>query len=183
MWNSFLAWVPFVLIQLYTRYHENKLSWILLFFGVLFLPNAFYMITSFIHANNLNFYQLVGGRALYVESITPWVEIILISIGALFGCMVGFKSMKLIVDRFKGAIITPLVLSLLSGFGIWIGRFLRFNSWDIFRPFFLVEHTVARINWFTVSFSLLFALFIFAGYMLIYKVDLKKLFGEENEIR
>ncbi|MCL2085403.1 DUF1361 domain-containing protein [Candidatus Saccharibacteria bacterium] len=197
MWNSFLGWVAFIFIQLFARYPR---AWIFLILGVLFLPNAFYIITDFIHVNNLGFYRLLGySRVLYIENITPWVELFIISLGAIFGWVVGLKSINTITQKlpprlkkfklakkigfsqkFTGKLIIPLTLSLLSGFGIWIGRFLRLNSWDIFRPLLLIEYIISRVNWFAVVFTSLFTFFIFASYLVVYKINLKRLFDKEN---
>ena len=170
VWNAFLAWAAIFFIRTFIKYPR---AWIFLILGVLFLPNAFYILTDFIHVNNLNFYQFYSYyNIIYTENLTPWIELFLITIGALFGWIVGLKSIKLIAEKFKSPLLIPIALSLLCGFGIWIGRFLRLNSWDIFRPIFLVEHVASKLSWFGVGFTLLFAVAIFASYLIFSQIKL-----------
>lgn len=162
LWNAFLAWVAIFLLRIFTKYK----AWPFAILGVLFLPNAFYMFTDFIHVNELNLYQFYSYfNVVYTESLTPWIELFLIAGGFIFGWIVGLRCIQILAEKFKRPLVIPVILALLCGAGIWMGRFLRVNSWDIFRPFFLAEYTIGQISWFAVGFALLFATAIFASYL------------------
>ena len=136
LWNLFLASIPLFLSR-QLRFNASKKTskffcYILLFFWVLFLPNSPYLITDFIH--------------LETGEPTIWIDLLILFVFALSGLLLGVLSM---IDVFgylqqgnnpKLANAILLGISFLSGFGIFLGRFLRFNSWDIIaRPLLLFE--------------------------------------------
>ena len=67
-----------------------------------------------------------------------------------------------------------LLFGLFIGFGIYLGRFLRFNSWDVlFKPRQLyhdiglwVANPLANPN--ALAFPVLFATFLFVTYLMLY---------------
>lgn len=128
-WNLFLAWVPFFLSsRSYQNCLEEKsklksvLLWALWF---LFYPNAPYIITDLVH--------------LGTSTVVPkWYDSLLIFSFALTGLLVGLASlyqMHRVMESYFGKItgwIFIITMLLASGFGIYIGRILRWNSWDLF---------------------------------------------------
>jgi len=169
IWNLFLAWMPMVFAAL-AREHENKgLSpgWRFFAFSLawlLFFPNAPYIFTDIIH--------------LFRPYSHFWPDLILISINALTGMVLGFLSLYLmqsVVRRRAGEWMSWLFIAavaVLSGFGIYIGRFVRLNSWDVVIPGKMV-HELG--NWarqtpvaHTLGFSILFAAFLFVSYLMLY---------------
>ena len=96
---------------------------ILTFLWLLFFPNALYIFTDFIH---------LGKLPEYIH-----FDIVLISTTALAGLISGFASLELMhtywnrhYHRVTGWVIVSGIM-MVSLFGVYIGRFLRFNSWDI----------------------------------------------------
>lgn len=132
IWNSFLAFIPFVLsIWLFRFSGVRSLIWWLIFFVfVLFLPNAPYILTDSIH---LISYIQRG----YAKS---FVFLVLIPQYSLF-IFIGFQLYVLCLlnlefycnkHNLKSSIFPlELILHFLSAFGIYLGRFLRLNSWDL----------------------------------------------------
>ena len=126
VWNLFLAWLPFVFSWLAYRFHRKKL-WLTLFgcLWLLFLPNSPYLVTDLIHIRPLG-------------NVPLWYDAIMIFSFALTGLFLGFLSLylmqALVVRRFGESLSWLFVLSALalSSFGVYIGRFLRWNSWDLF---------------------------------------------------
>lgn len=123
-WNLFLAWIPFALSQ---RLHVVENRWkLLLTIGVwlLFLPNAPYIITDFLHLK-----QRIP--------IPYWYDILLLFSAAFNGLLLGLLSLlaveKFLANRYGNRISGIIILCsfFLCAFGIYMGRYLRWNSWDI----------------------------------------------------
>ena len=127
VWNLVLAWVPFVLaLALYDAGRRGRHPGSLLVLGalwLLFLPNAPYIVTDFLH---------VG----VIDGAPIWFDAALVSAFAATGLMLAFASLLLVqsvVARAFGAawgwlMVAPVLL--LCGLGIALGRIHRFNSWD-----------------------------------------------------
>jgi uncharacterized membrane protein len=131
-WNLALAWIPFLLaLFVYDRFRvgasrptlvAGALLWLL------FFPNAPYLVTDLKHLDGMG-------------QVPLWYDLVLLSSAAWAGLLLGFVSlylMQAVVRRLWGPAaawtFAGSVLAL-SSFGIYLGRFLRWNSWDVFvRP-------------------------------------------------
>ncbi|MDH7444998.1 DUF1361 domain-containing protein [Aquimarina sp. 2201CG14-23] len=169
VWNLFLACIPYVITTVlsFKKVHENRFLFGIGFMAWLaFLPNAPYILTDFQHI-----------RVSTLHSV--WFDVLLILSFAINGMIIGFASLKTMQQLLQKHcsvktthIITYLVL-LLCGFGIYLGRVLRWNSWDILqhpldiladiakRVLFPIEH----IN--TWGFTIGFGGFLIITYHLI----------------
>ena len=172
IWNLFLAWLPLVFALLACdRFRSNRArDWrlgVLSGAWLLFFPNAPYIFTDVIHV-------------VYRSHRYFWVDLMLILLCAVIGLVLGFVSLyqmqSLVRRRFgwmAGWLFVALVAGL-SGFGIYLGRFLRFNSWDVVaRPLQLyqgISNWAANplANSHTFSFPVLFATFVFLAYVMLY---------------
>ena len=127
LWNLFLAWVPFVAAFFafaLARRRVGVLAGALVVVWLLFFPNAPYVLTDFIHLSR-------GGP-------TPvWYDALMLSSFAWTALMLGFVSLYLvqsIIARRAGAAVGWIVVVCalgLASFGVYLGRFARFNSWDV----------------------------------------------------
>ena len=127
-WNLFLAWVPYALALVMTGLHRARASgWVLAPLGVVwlaFLPNAPYILTDFIHLG------AVPGAPL-------WFDAVLIGAFAGTGLLLGMASLLLVHDVVGSRLgsVAGWALAIgslaLSSLGIYLGRFPRFNSWDV----------------------------------------------------
>ena len=127
LWNLFLALIPlFLSKQFLFNVQVGKsrtLRIVILMLWILFLPNSPYIITDFVH--------LDGSRPTF------WLDLLLFFVFSLNGLILGVLSMMDVFSYLRkrnhpvlaNAIL--LFVSLLSGYGVFLGRFLRFNSWDI----------------------------------------------------
>jgi uncharacterized membrane protein len=142
-WNLFLAWIPLIAaVAVYdAARHGTKPARLLPVAAIwlLFLPNAPYLLTDFVHLGSRNDAPL-------------WFDIVLFGSFAWTGVLLGFLSifvMQGVVRRAYGWIWSwVLVWTSLaaSAFGIYLGRSLRWNSWDfLIRPGALLEDIWARI--------------------------------------
>ena len=142
--NILLAWLALLSAWLLTRYlKEHKwLSWQglgLLLLWLAFLPNAWYVMTDFIHIEDTG-------------EISQLYDIALIKILVASGFLAGFTSLYLIhkqllkrLSHWRSAVIIGLVI-LAAGFAIYLGRDLRWNSWDVLaNPGGLILNTYDRL--------------------------------------
>ncbi len=126
LWNLFLAWLPVMFALLARRSVASKLGrWLWGGLWLLFFPNAPYLLTDLLHLGQM-------GR------VPLWYDLIMLLTFALAGLFLGFASLfwlqELVANtwnRLTGWLFVVTVLGL-SSFGVYIGRFLRWNSWDVF---------------------------------------------------
>ena len=130
VWNLFLAWLPLGMSYLASSFSKKR-RYIALTLPIaailwlLFFPNAPYIVTDLFHLRHPR------------ENVPIWYDTLLINWFAWTGVLLGVFSLFMmhdIVRRSFGRIIGWLfVLSVgtLCGVGIYIGRFLRWNSWDV----------------------------------------------------
>ena len=141
-WNLFLAIIPLVMAcWLYERKSaKNKTLWALGFMAwLLFLPNAPYILTDFIHLS---------------YSPKKWFafDLLMISSFAVSGLVCGLISVKIIQDQLmngfsrKSRRLAEGLIFLLCGYGIYLGRFWRYNSWYLLTdPFRLIKDCFATL--------------------------------------
>ena len=126
-WNIFLALIPFAVAAVLQK-HTYKLpgmkSVALLMVWLFFLPNSFYIITDLIHLGSST------GHLLWYDAAFLFSASMVGVVCGLLSVMRVEKYLQGIIGRSKAMVISVLVM-ILSGFGIYLGRFDRFNSWDI----------------------------------------------------
>ena len=172
-WNLFLAWLPLLCsLAAYNAYkRRNRLSWLVVagcaLAWLLFFPNAPYLLTDIMH--------------LQPRADAPlWFDVLLVIAFAWTGLFLGLVSLYLmqsLVRRAAGALASwAFALGVLgvSGFGIYIGRFLRWNSWDVLvSPGGLLsdlldaaQHPLLHAR--SLAFSGLFSLFLVSAYFMFF---------------
>lgn len=172
IWNLFLAWLPlaFALLAGEQDRQGGKGRWrlgALVGAWLLFFPNAPYICTDIIHLYHGTYRQF-------------WVDLSLVLLTAFTGLVLGFVSLYLmqsLVRRSYGSVAGwgfVAGVAGLAGFGIYLGRFMRFNSWDVIaQPVKLFQGVTAcaadpLANPLTFAFPLLFATFLFVAYVMLY---------------
>jgi uncharacterized membrane protein len=168
MWNLSLAWVPYLgsiwvaLLQM----RPKARWWYFLAPCVLwlvFFPNAAYLITDL--------YNLDDSR------VPLWYDIGLFFTCAWTGCWLAIASLNtmhaLVRKALGGAASWLFVLTIvaLNAIGLYLGRFLRWNSWDIFFHPVAILNEVVTLMFHptayreTLAFTGLFAAFLLVGYV------------------
>jgi uncharacterized membrane protein len=128
VWNLFLAWIPLVVALLvYDAARRGVRPAVLLAGGaawLLFFPNAPYLLTDFKHLGSWS-------------GVPVWFDVVLLSAAAWTGLLLGFASLYLVQsvarDLLSATAAWAIVLAslVLGSVGMYLGRFERWNSWDI----------------------------------------------------
>jgi uncharacterized membrane protein len=171
LWNIILAWIPliFASVAYISTISRKPILYIVIlgsaFVWFLFFPNAPYIITDFQHLS------------FVVTSVPVWYDVILLVWFAWTGLILGVVSLYLmqeIVRRVFGRVLSwvfVLVSIGLGSYGIYLGRFDRWNSWEVFanpKSFILdfletFRHPLGNI--YLLGFTLLYASFFLFNYL------------------
>jgi len=141
VWNLFLAFIPYAISLLFSAlYFKNKRMQALLFaVWLLFLPNALYIVTDIIHLEE-------------TEKIPLWYDAVLLFSSSFAGIAMAFASLvntefylcKIFPRRFIGPVIVAILF--VASFGVYLGRFERWNSWDVIHhPLHLSSNIAADV--------------------------------------
>lgn len=125
-WNIFLAWIPYALSGFFKTYRLKE-KWKQLFLFVswlLFFPNALYIVTDLVHMQG--------------ESNMPWwYDAVLLFASSFIGIVLAFVSLQnaesylqTLLSKKATAVGLAFIL-FLGSFGVYLGRFQRWNSWDV----------------------------------------------------
>ena len=155
-WNVFLALLPldFALVVAFTK--RVTVGTIFSILWLIFYPNTMYMITDFIHL------QYIGiGLTVRMQ----YFNYAVLAAGVFMGVVLGMLSIELMLKHYFNRRYEILQLALIFGLsliasvGIYLGRFLRLNSWDVFTQ----THRVARLVVSSTSMHMLAFVTLFAG--------------------
>ncbi len=134
VWNIFLAWIPLGIAYTASVFaQKGRFLLLIIPFAIIpwliFFPNAPYILTDLLHFGKLN------------PDVPLWFDMLLLIWFAWTGLLLGLVSLFLmhsIVIRELGRITGwafVLGVGMFTSLGIYIGRFLRWNSWDLlFQP-------------------------------------------------
>lgn len=154
IWNIFLAGLPLAFALLALRAERKNAAlpvraalWIL---WLVFFPNAPYMVTDFVHITRYGYYQRGVGFLPLTQS---WFGLLHLGLGIALGVLYGMLSLYFLHGAVAGrhgrraGWLFCGAVSALSGFAIYLGRFMRFNTWDlVVRP-----HHIALRVWESLS--------------------------------
>jgi uncharacterized membrane protein len=168
IWNLFLAWIPYLISVYLIRKNTSINYFIPLFFvWLLFFPNAPYLVTDVLH----------------IVSSSPallWYDSLLFFFFGWIGLFLGMLSLFRIHQYLKLHLnyyfseIAVFIICVISSFGIYLGRFERWNSWDIFiHPLQIIRHFFYFLIDFThggtpLMFVLVFTVFMYSVYKTMY---------------
>lgn len=144
-WNLALAAVPYGIALLAERVWEwnRPKKWTLvpvLALWFFFFPNAPYIFTDYIHLERLTDPDDWAYDAAMISSFA--------FTGLLFGLYSLFIVHELVRERFGRwyGWATVAFVSALGGYGVYLGRFPRWNSWDILaHPLWFARDAVGRL--------------------------------------
>jgi len=172
-WNLALAYIPFLISSWLSRHEQvfkRRIKLVSMIFAwIVFMPNSFYILTDLFHLENMGYGH-------------PWFDLTLILSFAWSGILLGILSirqMEILLRRTKGKFISGVVICAvmwLNAFGIYIGRFLRFNSWDVLVNPFSLFGDIANMFLNPYEYRYVWTMsFCFAFFMIILYYSSKKL--------
>ena len=186
IWNLFLAWIPFIISYFtYTVTLKRKQLYVIIpiaaFFWLIFFPNAPYILTDFQH---------LAGKW---RDLPVWYDVMMLIWFAFTGLLLGVVSLYLMQEivrrefgRWTGWGFVAVVTALSSA-GIYVGRFLRWNSWDIFsNPKGMALYTIERVqdpSLQSIGFIGLFGAFFLFLYITLYTFGHLLLERQSNEAK
>jgi len=184
VWNLFLAWIPFIISYFtYTAHLSKQQIYFVIpigaFFWLLFFPNAPYILTDFQH--------LAGTW----HDAPVWFDVMLLIWFSFTGLMLGMTSLFMMQEIIRhefgrwigwGFVCT---VAILSSAGVYVGRFLRWNSWDIFsNPAGMAQYTLQSAqdpSLRSIGFTSLFGAFFLFLYITLYTFAHLLLERQKNE--
>ena len=128
-WNLLLAWTPVVFAYLLSK-RLKKQSWfepmpmLLSFLWLGFLPNSFYLMSDLIHLQSTGDIGILFDVVLFLSFI--WNGLLA---GFISLIMVHKELVKRRTTNFSAGIIGFVIL--LNSFAVYLGRSLRWNTWDL----------------------------------------------------
>jgi uncharacterized membrane protein len=159
-WNLFLALIPWWISNYLKQNKSLQLKHVPLFgIWLLFIPNSPYILTDLFHLRPRPHLPL-------------WFDLVLVLSFALIGMIVFLKSLKDMLSILKVyvspmlfTLVTPVIFWLIS-FGLYLGRYLRFNSWNVVNhPFQLMRQSFDILfEKDTIGFTLIFSVFMWFLY-------------------
>ncbi|MEK7471574.1 MAG: DUF1361 domain-containing protein [Patescibacteria group bacterium] len=174
IWNLFLAWIPYIISLYFIKKDTSINSFIPLFIlWILFFPNAPYLVTDVIHI------------ASSPESLM-WFDSLLFFffgwIGLLLGMISLFHIHQYLKNHFSILISEIIIFAIcfVSSFGVYLGRFERWNSWDLFLdPFNFIKQLFNISADFIymgtpLIFVIVFSIFMYSVYKTVYTLIVEK---------
>lgn len=150
--NTILALIPIELTLIGLQLKKLRYLIPLLVIWLLFLPNNFYLITDLFHISLLEPYDTT--TALIKLDSEMWFKLMMIFLSVFPTIFLGCWSIQTISQkisnhfskRFKPIILYPFIL-FFNTVGIYLGRFERWNSWEIFtQPLSLFKNIILIFN-------------------------------------
>lgn len=168
VWNLILAWIPYIISLCFIKKDMKTSSFVMFFiFWLLFFPNAPYLVTDVLH---------IASRL----PLLLWYDSLLLFFFGWIGLILGMLSLFDIHQYLKTHLsyliseIIVFAICLVSSFGVYLGRFERWNSWDLFiSPFQLTRHSYNIFTNLThtgtpLMFVVVFTIFMYLVYKTVY---------------
>ncbi len=129
LWNLGLAWIPLGFSLLLRRLLRTRKwsDWLPLGVTALwlgFLPNTFYMLTDYIHLQDVVRVDIIYDVAMFTVLIATGV-----CLGFASLAIVHIELRKRLPKASAWRVVSFIIL--LASFAIYVGRDLRWNTWDI----------------------------------------------------
>lgn len=178
VWNLFLAWIPLCItaIMQSKRFQKHWMSYVLGILWILFFPNAIYLISDLVYLDQSEFMisSSIYGSLDYLKNFSAYVGFFHLVFGAILGVFIAIESVLPFLKAIhqqrgrRTMLISMFMVSLLASVAVYIGRFFRYNSWDIFNIWEICKDLFHSIGWFSLMFVLCFSIIQVFIYSLAY---------------
>lgn len=178
-WNIMLAIFVYMIsvmtLHAHLKHSKPYIIWIGIILWILFFPNSFYILTDTIHFQNYDFFKVYPN--LYGLEIYDWYIFFIVTIAMMLGVKLGLLSIsnikKIIPNQYKRyQWIGLTILFLLSSIAIYLGRFIRLNSWNIF-DISTMFSGIFNHFWFFLMFILIFTMIHIITYILFKEKEIE----------
>ena len=172
-WNLILAGFTYFLADVYRSARVGKkpliLTIIIFMLFIIFFPNTIYVMTDFIHLESYHFFEYYPST--YVYELMDWMVLMMITIGALLAAKFGISALERIrtylFDTIKKYYYIFLgLLFMASSVGIYIGRFIRLNSWEFHRIFEIIPLIFNEFSFF-IGFVFIYVMIHLTAYFVM----------------
>jgi uncharacterized membrane protein len=124
VWNILLAYIPLAISHGIQKIEDPKRAYPYVMLWLLFYPNSAYLITDIVHLD-------------VRTSPDFWLDLVILFGAAMIGMVIAVRSLAR-MEAWYSQYLSPLCsgaatigVLMLSGYGIYLGRVERWNSWDI----------------------------------------------------
>ena len=173
-WNLFLALVPVFFVYLYEKEHVPFLRFLTFILWFLFFPNAVYLVTDFIHlrTSGPDWMLWYDGMMLFLYA----------SVGVLSSSFSLMRMKENIFHSFhrmnRGVFL--FTVALLSSFGIYLGRYIRMNSWDmVLHPVSAIQQIINTIGDKYAHPVFLMTIVFFTMFIIVMEISFEKVFKKK----
>lgn len=173
LWNLFLAWLPLLFVLLAQAIPGRFWRYGIGLLWLLFLPNAPYLITDLMHL-------------VPAGNVPLWYDAAMLFVFALTGLFLGLQALRrmqqLVQEDYGRAAGWLVVFSagILSSFGVYAGRFWRWNSWDALLDPGRITNDLLHVvtapgdQLRTIFFVLLFSAIYLGAYLFLYYLSAQR---------
>lgn len=182
IWNLFLAWLPllFVLWLVVVLRKRPWSSWqgvTLTLLWLFFLPNSFYMVSDFIHLQDYQRVDIVYDAVMFSSFV-------------ITGLLLGYASLYLVHRELIKRLESRMAWSWIGGvlalcsFAIYLGRDLRWNTWDVLvNPagiLFDVSEPIIHPTAHYIAFTTTLTFFVFLGSLYVVTWQLARTVAQQK---
>lgn len=168
IFNLGLSFIPYILTSYCANNKDRVLICsILTIIAILFYPNAIYMFTDLTHIKTSEYYTVINRVVNYNMDYLVWVklslEVAMITLSMVLSYE-SFINILKIVNCYKHKFASFIILvffSGITGIALYLGRFLRFNSWDVLSFGKIIHHIIFELSINDYLLILIFAAFHF----------------------
>ena len=150
MWNLFLAFFPLGIVLVLRdldqsgvlgRGRRNRLvSWLMVGGWLLFMPNAPYIITDLFHL------RMTDANLVWFDTLMIFVAAVTGLLAGLYSTLLAHRTLKTLAGSLPAWALI-MACQGLAGFGIYLGRYIRWNSWDmVTQPMLLTRSLWASLH-------------------------------------
>lgn len=186
VWDLLIAWMPLEISYFFKKVFTNKnrkkysqmLIILLSLIWIVSYPNAPYIITDLAYLNGNEYFEIVnskiGGIKLILKNdLNMWMDFFYIFIGVWISSIISFVSLyinkQIIMEKYNNLFswIFIFVVSIFSGFNIYLSRREDFRSWSfIIAPYKTIVVIFKNVNNITFKFSMLFGGIVIIMYII-----------------